>query len=81
MRHTHLTAVGFDSNNVYFLMDNVGGEVRVPVYGSALKYHQAGITIYKDLNNFGDSTVRVAYTRENSNYPPYYTVFMWERVG
>lgn len=79
-RHTHLTPVGFDSNNIYFLMADVSGEYRVPIFNSAVKYHQAGITVWKDLNNFTDSSVRVAYTRENTSYPPYYTVFMWERV-
>ena len=81
MRHTHLTPVGYDSNNVYFLMDNVAGEMRVPPFQSVVKYHCAGITVWKDLNNFDDSTVRVAYTRENTSYPPYYTAYMWERVG
>ena len=72
--------MGYDDNNIYCLMANTGGEVRVPIYNSALKYHQAGITAWKDLNKFGDNTVRVAYTRENTSYPPYYTVFMWERT-
>lgn len=81
MRHTHLTPVGYDDNSVYFLMQNVGGEVRVPAYNSVVQYHQAGLTVWKDLNKFYDGPVRTAYTRENTNYPPYYTVYMWERIG
>ena len=79
-RHTHLTPMGFDGSQLYGLMGNdLEGNSGVPIYNSAKKDHQHGV--YSSVSNFDDNSVRVAYTRENTSYPPYYTVYIWERVA
>lgn len=77
-RHTHLTPMGFDGVNVYGLFPSPTN--KVPAYNSVQKDHQAGV-VSAVGESFTDRTIRYAYTRENSNYPPYYTVYMWERTS
>lgn len=74
-RHTHLTAMGFDGNLAYCLLQNGN-----PVFNSAVKMDCMGFNIQKSYD-ISHSEVRVAYTRENSSRPPFYTCFMWERIA
>lgn len=74
-RHTHLTAMGFDGDLAYCLMQNGN-----PIFNSAVKMDCMGFNIEKSYD-IRHSEVRVAYTRENSSRPPFYTCFMWERIA
>lgn len=74
-RHSHLTAMGFDGNLAYCLLENGN-----PIFNSAVRGDCMGFNIEKSWD-ISHTQVRVAYTREQSSYPPYYTVWMWERTG
>lgn len=74
-RHTHLTAMGFDGNLMYCLAQNGN-----PIYNSAVKDNCHGFNVQKSYDITG-TQVRVAYTRENSSRPPFYTCYLWERIS
>lgn len=78
-RHTHLNSMGFDGGKAYFRLDSDMGNN--PVYGSTVHNTAYGFNIVKSYDIPYPNEMRLAYTRENSNYPPYYTVYMWERTG
>lgn len=74
-RHSHLTSMGFDGNLAYCLLENGN-----PIFNSAVRGDCMGFNIEKSWN-ITHTQVRVAYTREQSSRPPYYTVYMWERTS
>ena len=85
-RHTHLNSMGFDGGQAYFRLNDGN-----PYYNSAMQNNATCITLPIEIQKGSEKEVhgyyvtgrqvRLAYTRENSNYPPYFTVYMWRRTA
>lgn len=74
--HRHLTSMGADGLKVFALF----GSGFVPIYGSEVIGDAQGIIANKD-EQVTHTQLRVSYTKEEGNLPPFYTCHIWERVS
>lgn len=77
--HRHLTAQGSDGS-FNFTIFGIGGDGGTPVFGSEVIGDATGVGSDVDYK-ISHSQERVAYTKMHGNLPPFYTVYIWERVG